>query len=272
MLQIKDWLLYATKQLRAKNIESSLLDCELILSHVLGVDRTYLKAHDDQNLSDEQIKLANELIEKRQKRIPVAYLIGYKYFYGRKFDVNENTLIPRPESEDIIEILRSIIPHTTTPKTRLLDVGTGSGCLGITAKLEYPEMDVTLSDISSPTLDVAEKNARNLCANVEIIKSDLLKSIYFRPNIIIANLPYIDKTWVTSPETKYEPSTALFANDEGKELIKNLILQASKIQSKNDVIILESDPQQHNDLIGFAQELGYENSKIHGYAVLLAKN
>ena len=272
MLQIKDWLLSATKQLRAQNIDSAVLDCELILAHILDVDRTYLKSHDDTYLTDEQIKIADELINKRRQRTPVAYLIGYKYFYGRKFEVNEHTLTPRPESEDIIEILKSIIHHFPTSEPKLLDVGTGSGCLGVTAKLEFPRCNVALSDISSSALDVAEKNAQNLSARVEIIKSDLLQSINFRPNIIAANLPYVDKTWETSPETKYEPSNALFANDEGKELIKKLIAQASKIQSKDDVIILESDPQQHSDLIEFAQKLGYENSKTYGYAVLLAKN
>lgn len=154
----------------------------------------------------------------------------------------------------------------------MIDIGTGSGCLGITAKLEFPEINVTLSDISDQALEVASDNAKILSANVEIIISDLLDSINFVPDVIIANLPYVDSAWPTSPETKYEPRSALFASDGGKELIKKLISQASKIQTENRVLIFESDHEQHDELIEFAERFGYKNTKINGYAVLLVKN
>ncbi len=281
MLQIKDWLKSATKELSALDIKSASLDCELILAHVLGKDRSYLRAHDDEKLNIFQTLQANFLLSKRKKRLPIAYITHQKEFFGRNFIVNKHTLIPRPESEDIIEILKKHLAPTTyhlpptsyyLPPTNLIDIGTGSGCLGITAKLEFPEIEVILSDISASALKIASKNAKKLSADVKIIKSDLLKSIVIRPNIIIANLPYVDKSWETSPETKYEPSSALLASGEGKELIKKMLVQAGNIQQKNDIIIFESDPQQHNDLIQFAQKFGYKNKEINGYDVLLVKN
>lgn len=274
MLQIKHWLKSATKKLQSLEIKSASLDCELILAHVLGSDRSYLRAHDDEKMNIYQILRANFLLGKRKKHLPIAYITHQKDFFGRKFIVNKYTLIPRPESEDIIEILKQILPSSThqLQTSSLLDIGTGSGCLGITAKLEFPEVEVILSDISASALKIASKNANNLSADVKIIKSDLLESIKIRPNIIIANLPYVDESWERSPETKYEPSSALFATDGGKDLIKKLIVQADKIQQKTDIIIFESDPDQHSDLIQFAKKFGYKNKDINGYAVLLVKN
>jgi len=219
-----------------------------------------------------QILRANLLLGKRKKRLPVAYIIHEKDFFGRKFIVNKHTLIPRPESEDIIELLKKYVSHQQNSSLNLVDIGTGSGCLGITAKLEFPEIEVVLSDISSSALKIASKNAKNLSADVKIIKSNLLKAIGTKPNIIIANLPYVDESWEISPETKYEPSRALFADNNGKDLTQKMIVQASKIQQKNDIIIFESDPSQHKDLIIFAQKIGYKNKEINGYAVLLVKN
>jgi release factor glutamine methyltransferase len=271
MLQINDWLLSATKALRASGIDSASLDSELILAHVLDNDRAYLKAHDDQVLSKSQTHMANQMLEKRQKRLPIAYLTGYKYFYGRKFFVTEETLIPRPESEDIIESLKSYIENTIIPHPQLLDVGTGSGCLGITCKLELTHINVTLSDVSIGALGVARDNAKNLNADVAILESDLLENITISPNIILANLPYVDESWEKSPETKYEPSTALVAKDSGMAITKKLISQAARIQKQADIIIFESDPVQHQELIDFALKNGYELVAIMNYTVTIAR-
>ena len=274
MLQIKDWLKSATKELRALDIKSASLDCEIILAHILDKDRAYLRAHDDEKLNKFQILRANFLLNKRKKRLPIAYITNQKEFYGRKFFVNKHTLIPRPESEDIIEILKQILPSSTfhIPCSNLLDIGTGSGCLGITAKLEFPEIEVTLADISLPALRIASKNAKTLSADVTFCKSDLLNSIKTHPNIILANLPYVDKSWERSPETNFEPKSALFADDCGKLLIKKMLQQAHRLQSKGDLIIFEADPEQHDDLIKYAKKLGYINVMHNGYIVQLVRN
>lgn len=266
---IKDWVFQASQQLSAVDIPSAHLDAEIILAHVFEKDRTYLHAHPEQIISSDNCVIANNILENRAKRIPLAYLFGYKEFYGRRFSVNKNTLIPRPESEDIINLLKDFkIPG----KTKLVDIGTGSGCLGITAKLENPELDVTLADISQEALAVAEDNANNLKSKVSIINSDLLKNYTDKPDIIIANLPYVDKTWDRSPETNYEPSLALFADDNGLQLVKRLLIEASKKMDQGGLIIMEADVAQHEDMIKFAKNYHFSVLKIQSYAVIFKKD
>ena len=307
---IKDWLLNATNCLNASEIPSARLDSEILLAYSLKKDRTYLHAHPEQKICSKSLRLANSYLKKRQNRLPIAYIIGHKEFYGRDFKVTRDTLIPRPESEAIIEILSGIIPALTDcrpllPQTahstcgqrpargvrllrtvclkqqlpatyrpphnkyRLLDVGTGSGCLGITAKLEFPNLDVTLADISSKALRVAKLNARALKASVNMLQSDLLAKCHHKFNIIVANLPYVDKNWACSAETKFEPSLALFADDNGKQLIKKLIVDAPDHLNAGGYLVIEADPRQHQSLINYAKSKSYELVKITGYAVAL---
>ncbi len=264
MPAIKDWLADAVRQLSKVDIASSNLDAEIILANALVQDRTYLHAHPEQIIDTPQLELANVGLNQRLNRIPIAYITGYKEFYGRDFFVNSDVLIPRPESEDIITILKEILPTTDH---QLIDVGTGSGCLGITAKLEFPNLDVTLSDISDEALAVAQQNAQDLSATVKIVKSDLLNSLQTKTDIIIANLPYVDQTWQRSPETDYEPKLALFANKNGQAIIEELIIQASKLLTPNGYLIIEADPTQHASLTDFAQKNTLEFKQKLGYIV-----
>jgi|SRR5680860_191911 len=273
---IKDWLINAIHQLSSASIASARLDAEIILAQALGKNRTYLHAHNDEKLDTQSTQNANTMLSKRLGRTPIAYIVGFKEFFGRKFNVNHSTLIPRPESEDIIialnEILISQSPFAvqrTNPQ--LIDVGTGNGCLGITAKLEHPELEITLLDISTDALKVAKQNAINLLAEVNIIQSDLLQNIKDRPNIIIANLPYIDKNWDLSPEIFYEPNLALFAENHGMEIIKNLIVQASNSLVPDGCLIIEADPAQHNTLIGFANKHNLIYTNKFNYIVTFEK-
>ena len=132
--------------------------------------------------------------------------------------MSPQVLVPRPESEAIIELLKEL-----GVSGKLLDIGTGSGCLGITAKLEIPKLNVILSDIIQPALRVARQNAEKFQADVALIKSNLLRAVPGKFDIIIANLPYVDRSWQRSPETNHEPALALFAKDEGLALIYQLI-------------------------------------------------
>ncbi len=257
---INQWLTDATAKLTSVGIDSAHLDAELILAYSLGKNRTFLHSHSEQIICSKDLKISNSYLLKRLKRMPIAYILGFKEFYGRNFKVNPNVLIPRPESEEIIEILREILPPTTYHllPTNLVDVGTGSGCLGITAKLEFPYLDVTLTDISQKALNIATLNAKGLVADLKCLKSDLLASIRSNPNIIVANLPYVDKNWDCSPETAFEPSLALFADDGGKLLIKRLIIESSQKLSPNGYLILECDPRQHKSLTAFAKKHSFK--------------
>jgi release factor glutamine methyltransferase len=248
---ISFWLTQATSHLAATGIPSARLDAELILSHTLRKGRTWLRAHDDELLDARTQEIADARLALRLDRVPVAYIIGHKEFYGRRFTVTTSTLIPRPESEAIIELLGEL---EIKDSMRLVDVGTGSGCLGITAKLEHPALDVTLIDTSAHALAVAKKNAAALNADVTFLKSDLLSGYPFTADIILANLPYVDPEWQRSPETDHEPSLALFAKDNGLALIKKLIDQSHTKLSKGGYILIEADRRQHHLITNYAQQ------------------
>lgn len=251
---ISSWLRATTEQLQNAGVSSARLDAELILSHTLRKSKTWLHAHSEDTLDRRHRDIADARIDLRLDRVPVAYIIGHKEFYGRRFDVTTATLIPRPESEFIIEQLETL---PLRPGAHLVDVGTGSGCLGITAKLEYPELNVTLVDIDPHALTVAKRNAKKLGADILILRSNLLADYPYPPDIIIANLPYVDRDWERSPETEHEPSIALFADDNGLLLIKQLIDQAVLKLNPGGILILESDRRQHHIVTTYAEQKSF---------------
>lgn len=253
---IKDWLGSATSKLSAAGIDTARLDAEIILAFVLNSNRIYLHTHPEQLIYTKQHKLANRKLNLRLKNVPIAYITGHKEFYGRNFLVTKDTLIPRPESEAVIDALKEIVAKNA--RLDLADIGTGSGCLGITAKLEMPNLDVTISDVSIKALKIASKNAAQLSAKVKIKKSNLLTKFSQKLDIIIANLPYVDKAWEQSPETTYEPKSALFAPDHGTSTIKKLIARSCDVLNYNGYLIIEADPVQHQSLTEFAKKFDLE--------------
>lgn len=272
---IQDWLRDAAARLAGIGIESARLDAEIILAHTIKKPRVYLHAHGEEQLEIRHLEIADARLELRLDFTPVAYIIGHKEFYGRRFKVTTATLIPRPESETMIELLKSsfsptvpLIPHAQ----RLIDVGTGTGCLGITAKLEYPELDVTLADISRHALNVAEQNAKALGAEVTVHQGDLLRGYGFPVDIIMANLPYVDRSWEVSRETSAEPELALYAGNGGLALIYQLIIQAGQLLTTGGQLLLEADPRQHQDIISYAKQYGLAQDQTVGFIVSLRKS
>ena len=265
---VKIWLRDAAGELAMLGIESALLDAELILAHTLRQSRTWLHAHGEDIIDPRRLEIANARLDLRKERVPVAYILGYREFYGRQFKVTPAVLIPRPESEAVIESLK----HYWGEKPgRLIDVGAGSGCLGITAALELP-LEVTLVDISRHALTVAEENAANLNVKVATKQSNLLEDVVGIFDSIIANLPYVDKAWDRSPETAHEPELALFAEDNGMALIKRLIPQAPRHLRSGGLLLLEADPGQHEALTNFAVLHGFTALAAQGYCITLQKS
>ena len=265
---ISEWLKIATKSLKTANIPSARLDAELILANTLRKNRTYLHAHLDEEIDPRRFDIANARLDLRLDRVPIAYILGYKEFYGRKFTVSPSVLIPRPESEDLISLFLELTASEIAEKV-LIDVGTGSGCLGITAKLERSNLSVILSDISKPALNIAEKNANALNADVHIQQQSLLNGQLKPVDYIFANLPYVDENWDVSPELQYEPEIALFAEDEGLKLILQLISQAPKCLTPDGLLFIEADPQQHNRIIDEATKKGFIKERISNYILVL---
>lgn len=273
-MTIGEWLNEATNELRKAGIDSARLDADLILSHTVREPRTYLHAHDDENLDSKHEDIATARLELRLEHTPVAYIIGHKEFYGRRFKTTPAALIPRPESETIIELLDEIIPKNLPllpMKLRLVDVGTGTGALGITAKLTWPELDITLIDIDNHALNLAQENAALLQADVRLLKNDLLRGYHTPVDIIVANLPYVDRSWDVSADTHAEPDLALYAPDEGLSLIKQLLEQGTLLLKPHGHILLESDPRQQYKIIEFAKALGYKHVQTEGFVTVFTR-
>lgn len=302
-MTISEWITTSSARLATASVSTSRLDAELLLAYELAQSRTWLIAHQNDNVTDPKVlENASKLLEKRLQRIPLAYITNRKEFYNRSFFVNESVLIPRPESEMIIELLKDLVvvseedvapsqPSATSAKprkvaseenatkslpNRLIDLGTGSGCLGISAKLEFPHLSVTLSDISEDALTVARKNAKALGAKpIRYVQSDLFEHWLSHKSpqkfdIIIANLPYVDRDWERSPETDHEPALALFAQDHGLALIKKCMRQASILTSVDGYLLLEADPEQHDEIILYA-EGDFRHVETRDYVVVLQK-
>ena len=250
-----------------KKAAISRLDAELILANSLGKDRVFLHAHPEFELSGTVERQAEAGLARREKHEPLAYIFGFKEFYGRKFTVSPDVLIPRPETEVIIDLAKALKPQ------KILDVGTGSGCIAITLKLELPDSDVVALDISPKALKIAEKNAEKLGAKISFQESDLLEKVQDKYDLIVANLPYVDGNWDwLSPELAFEPAQALYAQDSGLYDIKRLISQVEAHLTKNGAIILESDLSQHDQIREYlGQNTNLTFVKAEGLAQIFAK-
>lgn len=213
---------------------------------------------------------------------PEAYKRGVQDFYGRDFIVNPGVLIPRPETEMIVDMVLNLVGRPYLPGVKpsaaklpedltIVDVGTGSGCIAITLKLELPEAKVMGVDISEGALKVARENAKKYEADVELIKSDLLGAVDFQPDLVVANLPYVDESWkwLDKEALSHEPKIALYANDGGLELIYKLINQV--VERKIKHLILEADPSQHERIVDFASKKGFNLAEARGFAIYLSE-
>lgn len=264
-MTITHWLTSAANELANNMFDSARLDVEIILAHTIGHPRTWLHAHGDETLDERHIEIANARLDLRLDHIPVAYIIGHKEFWGHRFFVNPEVLIPRPESEQMLSLLQQLLPpqnqlplqEPSTTTKHLVDIGTGSGCLGISAKLTWPTLDVTLIDTSKPALKMAEKNANALQADVLVMESDLLENYAMTPDIVLANLPYVDESWERSPETAHEPAKALFASNHGLKLIERCFFQLKTRMRAGGIAIFEADPRQWEAIHVIAKESGF---------------
>lgn len=268
-MTIDEWLKQSATRLAEASISSAKLDAEILLAHTLNSPRTYLHAHGDEKIDPRRLEIAEVRLALRLDRTPIAYIIGHKEFYGRRFNVTPATLIPRPESEAMITLLKKVARQTELPLSteapKLVDVGSGSGCLGITAKLELPNLDVTLLDTSRHALTVAETNAKRLGAQVVTLKSNLLQSYPFHAQYILANLPYVSRNWEVSPETQFEPDEALYANDDGLALIHRLIEKTPSHIAPGGSLFIEADPRQHQAVIKKAAKNGLTLQATEGF-------
>jgi release factor glutamine methyltransferase len=172
-MTVAEWLVSSMVRLKAAGVDAPRTDCLVFLCDALHTEKSWVHSHPEQVLTKRELKTLNGWLKRREQREPLAYIRGFVEFYGRNFIVNKQVLIPRSESEGFIDLLKSF----ELPNASIADIGTGSGCLGITAKLEIPDARVDLYDIDRGALRIANQNARSLDAVVEFYRSSLLASL-----------------------------------------------------------------------------------------------
>jgi release factor glutamine methyltransferase len=269
-MTINEWLCGATAKLSSVNISSARLDSLILLEDALHQDRAHILAHPNTYLTGQTHEVLKQQLERRARHEPLAYIRGFCEFYGRQFTVNPSVMVPRPESESFMELIKPLINQKTK---NLLDIGTGSGILAITAKLEFSSVAVTATDVSAKALRVAKLNAKKLGAKMEFYKADLVSSEAINKfDIILANLPYVPTAYAVSPATKYEPSQALFGGSDGLDIIKRLAVPAYQSLNKGGFILLESLPHQHPAIKKLYQKTGFKFVSKDGLVLCFQKS
>jgi len=226
-MKIRDGLKKALTELKAANIGSYGNDAVILLKTALSKDEVFILSNFDYEMGREEVKRFLELLEKRKNRYPIAYITKSKEFFGFNFYVNEHVLIPRPETEFLVEETLKIIESTKA--RRVVDVGTGSGNIAITLS-KIAKIKVFASDISKDALTVAKLNKKRLGADVEFIRSNGLDWLGKRVDIIVSNPPYVSPSEYDklSDDVKFEPKEALISGEDGTQFIRYLLREAEK--------------------------------------------
>jgi release factor glutamine methyltransferase len=249
-----------TAYFKKHNVENPRLNTEHLLAHVLGQKRIELYLEFERKLTATELGPLRELVKRRSEGEPLQHLLGTVEFCGLSFLCDKRAMVPRPETEQLVELVRSAIRN---PQSAILDVGTGSGVIGLSLAAEFPEADVLAVDVSVDALALAEENAArlNLSNRVRFQKSELLEHVSGVFDLIVANLPYISiqDRHILSREVLHDPEVALFAGSRGDELVRELIDQAPSRLGPGGTLALEIGLGQSEGLLSALAEKNYRD-------------
>jgi release factor glutamine methyltransferase len=253
VLQLRDSLTSAVNRLTAANVPSPRMNAELLLMFTLGCDRAYIFAHPERELCASEQTHYDEALAERERGVPAQYITGHQEFWGMDFIVTPAVLIPRPETEHLVETVLQLVGVGRAPSPaafrlpafRLIDVGTGSGCIALALAKELPHAEIHATDISSAALEIARANAarHQLERRVQWHQADLLQG--FDPNsfdFVVSNPPYVgesEEDQVQLEVRKFEPRQAVFAGATGLEVIEPLISQARSTLKPGSWLVME---------------------------------
>jgi release factor glutamine methyltransferase len=271
-MNIQSAIIEGTIILKDKSIKSAKLDSEILLASVIDKDRKYLILNNDQNIKEKNLKHFQKLIKKRSFREPIAYLTNKKHFWNYKFFVTKDTLIPRPDTELIVEQILKLTKSKT--KMKILDIGVGSGCILLTILKERKNFYGVGIDISKKCLNISKINAKNLevSSRVKFFKSDVDKFDLGKYDLIVSNPPYIKKSnlkYLEKDVVNFEPKLALDGGLDGLSEIRKVITKSSELIKKNGKFILEIGFDQKNKVINLLKNKGFY---INSISKDLAKN
>jgi release factor glutamine methyltransferase len=271
---IQELLSKGTALLASKNISTPDIDAALLLAHATSLSREKLYARADKEVSDEQRDLFYALLERRQNGECIAYITGHKEFWGLDFTVTPVCLVPRPETEILVETTLAALCFSQ--QASVLDICTGCGAIAIALKHQYPALDVWAADISKNALDLARLNAERLGAAITFVQGDLFEAVVQssgtdanhglvpRFDLITANAPYIASGLIDglAAEVRHEPRIALDGGSGGLDIIRRIIEGAPLYLKNEGSLILEADPQQMEDITMLMRSKGFKKITV----------
>jgi release factor glutamine methyltransferase len=250
----------STEYLNKHKIENPRLNAEHLLAHVLGRKRIEIYLDFERKLTETELGPLRELVKRRSKGEPLQHLLGTVEFCGLTFLCDKRAMIPRPETEQLVELVQSAI---LDPRSAILDVGAGSGVIALSLAAKLPEAKILAVDVSDDALALAQENAArlNLSDRVRFLKSPLLENVEGVFDLIVANLPYISiqARHTLSPEVLHDPEVALFAGAQGDELVRELIEQAPFRLRPGGLLALEIGLGQSDSLLSALAEKNYRD-------------
>lgn len=272
MKTIQDILTSGTAYLEARGVEGARHSMQSLLVHVLGKNKTWLYLHYDDPLSEEQLAPLRELLRERGKGVPLQHLLGSTEFYRREFRTDARALIPRPETEELVEMALGMA--TRKEGLQVLDMGCGSGIIGITLALELAKFhpQVVMADISEAALSLTLENATALGAKVKTYRSDLFSA--WTPaednavvpptgfDLVLANLPYVPDGEQVATEVTHDPATALYGGPDGLDIVRRFLAEARPYLAKDCFVLLEVGHDQGEATRACMEELGYQNTRV----------
>ncbi|WP_341751872.1 peptide chain release factor N(5)-glutamine methyltransferase [Candidatus Tisiphia endosymbiont of Piscicola geometra] len=242
-MNIKESLIYAASKLQAVGIKSANLESRILMQHVTGKSIEYLLARSEEELTQQEQIIFEDLVNRRTLLEPIAYIVGYKEFYSYQFIINDKVLIPRQDTEIIVDAILSDIKINA--ELTILELGIGSGCIAVSLLLEMPNSNVTATDISNEAIAIASQNAikHKVSDRFKIINSNWFDNLEKQEfDIIVSNPPYIsfdDTVYMSSEPLKYEPHLALFAEDNGLASYYIIAKEAKGFLKQNGKLFLE---------------------------------
>ncbi len=272
MKTIQDVLTTGTAYLESRGVEGARHSMQSLLVHVLGKNKTWLYLHYDDPLTEEQLAPLRELLRERGKGVPLQHLLGSTEFYRREFRTDARALIPRPETEELVELALSMARRREG--MRVLDMGCGSGIIGITLALELAKLrpEVVMADISESALSLALENATALGARVKTYRSDLFTA--WQPaednavmppdgfELVLANLPYVPDGEQVATEVTYDPATALYGGPDGLDVVRRFLKEALPHLAEGCLVLLEVGHDQGAATCAAMAELGYTGTRV----------
>lgn len=256
--------LVSAYELLSEVVDNPRLEAELLLAHVLQQPRVYLPTHPEAVLTEDQVVQYTKEVKRRVNGVPLPYITGMIEFHGMSFKVTPDVLIPRPETEMLVELASTWL--ATRPNAVTVDVGTGSGCIAVTLVQHTKCQTIVATDISLSALRVARQNAacHLVSDKIHFVNCDLLRPVQGPVDVILSNPPYIaEHEWDTIPMSiHHEPRTALLAGTDGLQVIKRLLHQASEILTPDGLLLVEIGAQQGKAASALAQA-AFPNALIH---------